>query len=155
MANKATATQSKTSYSYADCLEQSNKINWRISDVLGAREFDRSRRWLPLALSGVDSISCLNAEEKIKLTHIEMGAYSHIFGYVKEYIAPMVSALALEFKIDSRDGYDALTNFAAEEVKHMNLFKAIREKVDQTIGHQLTLLDGEKQVAKFVLSKNL
>src|SRR5262245_47813456 len=155
MTGEATTMQTKSTYSYGDCLEQSYKINWRINDVLGGREFDPSRRWLPPSLSGADGISCLDENEKIKLTHIEMGAYSHIFGYVEEYIAPMVSALALEFKIDSRDGYDALTNFAAEEVKHMNLFKAIREKVDQTIGHQLTLLDGEKQVAKFVLSKNL
>ena len=36
----------------------------------------------------------------------------------------------------------------------MNLFREIRSRVDQTIGFSLALLDGEKDVAKFVLSKN-
>src|SRR5215510_1180618 len=140
---------------YSDCLEKSYRVNWTIKDVLGDRAFDTSKRWLPSALSAADRITCLDDEEKIKLTHLEMGAYSHIFGYVEEFIAPMMSTLALDFKIDHREGFDALTNFAAEEVKHMNLFKEIRSKVDHTIGFSLALLDGEKDVAKFVLSKNL
>jgi len=149
------AAQKSPSYSYADCLEKSYRINWTIKDILGDREFDASRRWLPSALSGADRISCLNEEERIKLTHVEMGAYSHLFGFVEEFIAPLVSALGLEFKVDNREAFDALTNFAAEEVKHMNLFRQIRSKVDHRIGFPLALLDGEKDVAKFVLSRNI
>jgi hypothetical protein len=155
MANEAALAQHETDRTYADCLQKSYRINWKINDVLGDRDFDRSRRWLPAALSAADGISCLNDDEKIKLTHVEMGAYSHIFGYVEEFIAPMMSTLALDFKIDHREAFDALTNFAAEEVKHMNLFHEIRSKVDRAIGAPLALLDGEKDVARFVLSKNL
>jgi P-aminobenzoate N-oxygenase AurF len=150
----ATEVHRQPGYSYADCLEKSYRINWKISDVLGAREFDRSRRWLPSALSGADGVTCLSEEEKVKLTHVEMAAYSHIFGYVEEFIAPLMSTRALDFKIDRREGYDALTNFAAEEVKHMNLFREIRSKVNGAIGLPLALLDKEKEVAWFVLSKN-
>ena len=53
-------------YSYAECLQTAYRINWRISDVIGTHRFDRSRRWLPSGLSGVDQISCLTAEEKTK-----------------------------------------------------------------------------------------
>jgi hypothetical protein len=141
------------SYSYSDCLATSYRINWTIKDVLD-REFDRSRRWLPSALSGADHISCLNEQEKIKLTHIEMGAYSHLFGFVEEFIAPLMSTLGLDFKIENRPAFDALTNFAAEEVKHMNLFREIRHRVDQTVGFPLALLGGEKEVATFVLAQN-
>jgi hypothetical protein len=143
------------SYSYSDCLEKSYRINWTIKDVLGEREFDTSRRWLPSALSGADRISCLSEDEKIKLTHVEMGAYSHLFGFVEEFIAPMMSTLGLDFKIDNREAYDALTNFAAEEVKHMNLFRQIRDKVNRTVGFPLALIGGEKDVAKAVLSQNI
>jgi hypothetical protein len=122
--------------------------------VLESRQFDTSLRWLPTALSGTAHISCLNDEEKIKLTHIEMGAYSHLFGFVEEFIAPLMSTLGLEFKIDNRPNFDALTNFAAEEVKHMNLFREIRRLVDDSVGFPLALLDNEKDVAKFVLSQN-
>src|SRR5262245_4395645 len=105
MTNIGNPTQREPDYSYADCLEKSYRINWRISEVLGDREFDSSQRWLPSALSGADGASCLDEEEKIKLTHLEMGAYSHIFGYVEEFIAPMMSTLALDFKIDNREGF--------------------------------------------------
>ena len=39
-------------YSYEKCLENSYKVNWRIEDVIGGREFDPDRRWLPSRLSG-------------------------------------------------------------------------------------------------------
>ncbi|MCZ6544196.1 MAG: hypothetical protein O6913_00630, partial [Chloroflexi bacterium] len=64
-------------YTYADCLANSYKVNWRIEDVIGGQEFDLSKRWLPPQLSGADQIACLNDDEKIKLTQVEMGAYSH------------------------------------------------------------------------------
>ena len=55
-----------------------------------------------------------------------MGAYAHLFGYVEEFIAPTMVTLARDFAIDNRPAFDALTNFAAEEVKHMHLFRELR-----------------------------
>src|SRR5262249_15478811 len=49
--------------------------------------------------------------------------------------------------------FDALTNFAAEEVKHMNLFRELRGRIDEAVGFPLRLLDGQKDVARAVLSK--
>ncbi len=141
-------------YSYEKCLANSYRINWRIEDVIGGQQFDTSRRWLPAQLSGADAIGCLNDEEKTKLTHVEMGAYAHLFGYVEEFIAPTILHLAQDFEIDQRDGFDALTNFASEEVKHMNLFRAVRGLIDETVGFPLELLEGQKDVARVVMSKN-
>jgi hypothetical protein len=129
-------------------------VNWKISDVVGGRHFDVTRRWLPARLSGAAGVTCLAEPEKVKLSHIEMGAYAHLFGYVEEFIAPKVAALAGDFAIDNREAFDALTNFAAEEVKHMNLFRQIRTAVDDTVGFPLALLPNEKEVARAVLSKN-
>jgi len=141
-------------YSYSDCLEKSYRVNWTIHDLIEGQQFDLTRRWLPAKLSAANGLTCLTEDEKTRLTHVEMGAYAHLFGFVEEFIAPQMSMLALDFKIDNREGFDALTNFAAEEVKHMNLFRAIRRMVDSTIGTPLTLLGNEKDVARFVLSKN-
>jgi P-aminobenzoate N-oxygenase AurF len=140
-------------YSYADCLQKSYRVNWKIGDVVDGRRFDLSRRWLPAQLSGADAIASLRPEEKTKLTHVEMGAYAHLFGYVEEFVAPKMVALARDFEIDHRDAFDALTNFAAEEVKHMNLFREIRGRVDEAVGFPLALLPGQKDVARAVLSK--
>ncbi len=144
-----------TSYSYADCLEKSYQVNWTIDEVVADQHFGIGQRWLPPSLSGADGVEWLSEDEKVKLTHVEMGAYAHLFGYVEEFIAPQITTLALDFKIDHREGFDALTNFAAEEVKHMNLFRKIRQMVDASVGFPLELLGDQKAVAHFVLSKNV
>ncbi|HEX9822185.1 MAG TPA: diiron oxygenase [Methylomirabilota bacterium] len=143
-----------STYSYADCLQKSYRVNWKISDVIGGRHFDPSRRWLPAQLSGADRIACLAPAEKLKLSQVEMGAYAHLFGYVEEFIAPKMVALARDFELDNRDAFDALTNFAAEEVKHMTLFREIRAGVDAAVGFPLALLPGAADVARTVLSKH-
>jgi hypothetical protein len=129
-------------------------VNWKIGDVLGGRHFDTTRRWLPARLSGAGAVTCLAEPEKVKLSHVEMGAYAHLFGYVEEFIAPKVVTLAQDFAVDNREAFDALTNFAAEEVKHMNLFREIRTAVDDAVGFPLALLPNQQEVARAVLSKN-
>lgn len=143
-----------TTYTYAECLQNSYRVNWKIGDVVDGRRFDMSRRWLPAQLSGADAVASLSADEKTKLSHVEMGAYAHLFGFVEEYIAPKMLGLAQDFQIDHRDAFDALTNFAAEEVKHMALFRELRGRIDETLGFPLALLPGAKDVARTVLSKS-
>jgi hypothetical protein len=143
-----------STYSYADCLQKSYRVNWKISDVIGGRHFDPSRRWLPAQLSGADRIACLAPAEKLKLSQVEMGAYAHLFGYVEAFIAPKMVTLAQDFALDNREAFDALTNFAAEEVKHMTLFREIRAGVDAAVGFPLALLPGAADVARAVLSKH-
>lgn len=141
-------------YSYAHCLDNAYKVNWRIADVLGERQFDPSKRWLPHSLSGAPSSTCLNETEKRVLTQVELAAYAHLFGYVEEFIAPKVSSLARDFELGDRKAFDALTNFAAEEVKHMNLFRTVRDRINTQFGFEHSLLDGEVSTARFVLEKS-
>jgi hypothetical protein len=140
-------------YSYAECLTNSYRVNWKISDVIGGRHFDASRHWLPARLSGAGRIACLTGAEKVKLSHVEMGAYAHLLGYVEEFIAPTMLGLARDYEIDRREAFDAMTNFAAEEVKHMNLFREVRACVDGALGFPLALLPGAPDVAHAVRSK--
>jgi hypothetical protein len=143
-----------STYSYAECLQNSYRVNWKIADVIGGRHFDGTRHWLPARLSGAGRVGCLTPSEKLKLSHVEMGSYAHLFGFVEEFIAPKMIALARDFEIDRREGFDALTNFAAEEVKHMNLFREVRGRVDGALGFSLALLPGAPGVARAVLSKH-
>ena len=54
-------------YSYQDCLDKSLQVTWKEDDVLGGKDFDYSKRFLPNRLCGVDGIQCLNEDEKRKL----------------------------------------------------------------------------------------
>jgi hypothetical protein len=96
----------------------------------------------------------LDEEDRRRLTQIEMAAYAHLFGYVEEFIAPKMVTLARDHELQAGDAFDALTNFAAEEVKHMTLFREVRRRVDQALGFETALVGGEKETARFVLSKS-
>jgi hypothetical protein len=141
-------------YSYARCLQNSYKVNWKIDELLGDRQFDISKRWLPGALTGVPHVTCLDDEEKHKLTQIEMASYAHLFGYVEEFVAPKVTELAQDFAIERREAFDALTNFAAEEIKHMTMFRRLRDRVNETLGVDARLLGDQIGTARYVLSKS-
>jgi hypothetical protein len=141
-------------YSYSRCLQNAYKVNWRIDEVLGERRFDPAKRWLPAALSGAPFVTCLDADEKRKLSHVEMAAYAHLFGYVEEFIAPKVTELARDFEVEGREVFDALANFAAEEVKHMNMFRQLRDRVNATLGVETRLLGDQAATARYVLSKS-
>jgi hypothetical protein len=141
-------------YSYENCLKKAYQVNWKIEEVIGGRDFDTAKRWLPESLSAVSRLEGFTAKERRLLTHVEMAAYAHLFAYVEEFIAPKVSRLAQDYEIDERVAYDALTNFAAEEVKHMTLFKLLRDKVNQTVGFETDLIGNQAETAHFVLSKS-
>jgi hypothetical protein len=143
-----------STYSHAECLRTAYQVNWRIEEVLGNKQFDCSLRWLPTSLSGASKVTCLNEDERRKLTQIEMAAYAHLFAYVEEFIAPTMVGLAQDYEIEQRVAFDALTNFAAEEVKHMNFFRAIRDRVSETLGFEPELLGGQDQTARYVMSKS-
>jgi len=77
-------------YDYGSILETSLRINWTIADVVGDRELDFSRPFLPDAIAGVSGIRCLDEGEKLKLNHIRAFTYLSLFGLVEEYIVPSV-----------------------------------------------------------------
>jgi len=141
-------------YSYERCLERSYQVSWRIDDVLADREFDPSWEWLPHALSAAGELDFMSEGERRMLTHLEMASYAHLFGYAEEFVAPTVVGLAQDFELDHRIAFDALANFAAEEVKHMNLFRRVRDRINRDLGFDLELLGEQAENARFVLSKS-
>jgi hypothetical protein len=141
-------------YTYGGCLDQAYQVNWKVKDVLGALSFDLDRPWLPASLSGGPGLQCLTLDEKRRLTHVEMGSYAHLFGFLEAFIAPLMLDLARDTHGDNGLAFEALTNFAAEEVKHIQLFREIRRQVDQKLGFALNLIGDEAKVARMILRKS-
>ena len=79
------------SYTYQDCLDNSKKVLWREDDVLRGKYFDFSKRFLPIQLTGVAEIGCLNDYEKRQLNQIKSNGYCHIFAFVEEFVVPTVT----------------------------------------------------------------
>ena len=110
-------------YDYRSTLETSQRVNWKLEDVIDGRSLDFSKPFLPESLAGVNGIRCLNGREKLKLNQIRGFTYLYLFGLVEEYILPAV----IEHAEGSAHGDDyemrALLRFAEEEAKHIQLFK--------------------------------
>lgn len=95
-----------------------------------------------------------SAAEKVKLTHVELGAYAHLFACLEEFIAPTMTTLARGLEREDPATADALATCAADELKHMNLFREIRARVDDALGLPLTLLPDARQIVGVVLSRH-
>lgn len=142
-------------YDYRTCIQNSEKVAWRISDILheGAK-LDFSRKFLPEALSGAESLSFLSPKEKLALNHIRGNSYLYLFRFVEEYIIAMVVQ-----HIDAEifgDEYSlrALLRFAEEEVKHQQLFKKFGEIFERDFGTPCGVAGSPEEVAGFIMQKS-
>jgi len=141
--------------SYAECLPNADRTSWRISDVLGDHHFDVTRRWMPAPLSGADGITCLTRAEEVKLSHVELGAYAHLLGCLEEFIAPTMMRLSRDVELDDRAAFEAVSNIATEDIKHIGLFREVRARVNAALGFPLALLPEVGRVTSVVLGKHI
>ena len=81
----------KSRYSYKETLESSDKIGWRVEDVIGGdKRLDFGRPFLPESLARVESMDFLTKEEQLLLNQIRGYGYLYTFGLVEEFILPFV-----------------------------------------------------------------
>ena len=141
-----------TEYTYRDTLAVSERINWRVEDLIGGdKRLDFSQPFLPETLARVQPLSFLDAREKLALNHIRGHGYLYLFGFIEEYIVP--------FALDharSQQGDDhrlrALLRFAGEEAKHMHLFKRFREEFLEGFGTDCEVIGPAPDFARKVLA---
>lgn len=139
-------------YSYQTVLDTSQRIGWRIEDVIAGRTFDFSRPFLPEALAGVSRISCLSPSEKLALNHVRAFSYLYLFGLIEEYILPSV----IEHAGTRVHGDDvevrALLRFAEEEAKHIQLFKWFAAEFQRRFGTACKGIGPAKEIAAAILN---
>jgi len=139
-------------YDYRSNLEASQKVNWKLEDVIDGRTLDFERPFLPDSLAGVNGIRCLSAGEKLKLNQIRGFTYLYLFGLVEEYILPAVIEHA-EGNVHG-DDYEmrALLRFAEEEAKHIQLFKWFVMEFEKGFGTPCGAIGPAKEIAAAILN---
>ena len=140
-------------YDYRDTIVASQKVNWRIEDIIGGeKKLDFSKRFMPESLARVEELSFLNDAEKLVLNQIRGHAYLSIFGLVEEFILPFV----IDHVRPSLDEDDyrvrAFLQFAGEEAKHIQLFKVFKEEFRKDFATECKVIGPAADVAKEVLS---
>src|SRR5215203_5474546 len=143
----------RSGYDYRETIVASNKINWRIEDIIGDdKQLDFSRRFLPDSLARVNGLPFLDENERRVLNQIRGHAYLRIFGLVEEFILPFV----LDHVRPSLDVDDyrvcAFLQFASEEAKHIQLFKRFADEFKKGFGIHCAIIGPPAEVAKTVLS---
>jgi len=138
---------------YAECLRASEKIHWRVEDLIGGdRQLDFSRPFLPEGLARTQELTFLSPRERLVLNQIRGHEYLTMFGLVEEFILPFV----MDHARRDLDGDDhrtrAFLTFAEEEAKHIHLFKEFRRAFQAGFRGQCDVIGPPQAVAKEVLS---
>ena len=140
-------------FSYAKALAASEKINWRVEDIIGGtHRLDFTKPFMPESLARTASLDFLDDEARLKLNQIRANGYLYTFGLVEEFILPFVldHARPLLAKDDLRTR--ALLRFASEEAKHIHLFRSFEREFEAGFGTPCDMIGPADEVGKAVLA---
>lgn len=141
-------------FRYSVILSASSRAAWQIEEVVGpGAALDFTRPFLPEPLARTDELAFLSGQERLTLNHIRAHEYLCLFGLVEEFILPFVMD---HVRPDLPDPDDervrAMLQFAAEEAKHIQLFKRFHQLFTAGFGSQCQVIGPAEDVAKAVLS---
>ena len=142
-------------YRFDEILETSERINWRVEDLIGeSRRLNFGRPFLPEALARVEPLDFLTPRERTVLNQIRGHGYLYIFGLVEEFIVPFVLDHVRPVLHGNEARVRALLNFAGEEAKHIDLFKRFRSDFLESFGSDCEVIGPPEAIAQVILSKH-
>jgi hypothetical protein len=142
----------QTNYSYASALAASQRINWRVEDIIGGeKRLDFDKPFMPEALARIAPLDSLSAGEKLLLNQIRGHGYLYQFGLVEEFILPFL----LDHMRTRLSGDDArcraFLQFASEEAKHIDLFRRFRAEFENGFSTECEVIGPPEAIAEAVL----
>lgn len=146
-------------YSFKDCLARAERITWRVEDLIGGdKTLDFQRPFMPESFARTAELDFLTASEQRTLNQIRGHTYLAMFGLIEEFILPFVMDHAGPLIVKpmmAGDDYKARAylEFAAEEAKHIHLFRTFREEFAKGFGVKCDVIGPAEAVGQFVLSK--
>lgn len=140
------------SYSYEATLEAAHRVSWQVEDIIGDdKHLDFTKPFMPEALAGVQTIQCLNQEEKLILNQIRGNSYLYLFGVVEEFIVPLLVDHINRIGLDDIIATQAFLCFAEEEGKHIHLFRRFVEEFAAGFSTPCGVIGPAKAIADAVL----
>jgi para-aminobenzoate N-oxygenase AurF len=140
------------SYDYATILATSQKINWRIEDIIGGDNvLDFDRPFMPESLAQA-KLPFLSEEEQRTLNHIRAHNYLYLFGLVEEFILPFVLGHVQGRRLADDFETRAMLQFASEEAKHIHLFRRFSQDFELGFGIPCQVIGPPEAIAKAVLA---
>ena len=144
-----------TTNRYERTIETSKRVRWDIEkDVIRARRFDTTHKFLPDGLSLVDGFTTLSSDEKRFVSQIQGRTYANIFGLVERFINAKVLELSHDHWFGDQVALEALVRFSDEELKHQALFRRIDAMIDDVLPEGYRFDIDPNGVARAVLGKS-
>jgi hypothetical protein len=138
---------------YQRLLETSQRVNWRLEDLLGAgRRLDFTRPFLPETFARTEPLGFLNSAEKLKLNQIRARGYLALFELVEAFVVPFISGQSSDGKQTDPFRAPALRHFVDEEQKHRELFSAVLREFDGEFGTPCGLIGPAEEICQAILS---
>jgi len=139
-------------FNFRDVLAVSMRPSWTVEDVLppGA-ELDYTRRFMPEALARTEVIPFLSDDQKRILNQIRGHEYLALFGLVEEFVLPFVLDHARPHLSGDDYRVRALLQFAGEEAKHIQLFKAFHRLFTDSFTTECGVIGPAEAIAAEVL----
>ena len=142
----------KHNYTYQGALENSQKVNWCIEDIIGGdKKIDFTKPLMPESLAGVTKVSFLTPQEQLTLNQIRGHEYLSMFGLVEEFILPFVVDHARPQLQGDDYRIRALLQFAGEEAKHIHLFKQFRKEFENDFDSPCQVIGPAEDISRFVI----
>jgi len=146
------ANTTKGTYNYQDTLVASQRVNWRIEDIIGGdKKLDLGKPFMPESLVRVNELDFLSADEKLRLNQIKGHAYLVIFGVVEEFILPFLLDHVRPMLGDDDYRIRAFLQFASEEAKHIHLFRTFEDEFKKVFPVECNVIGPGSEVGKVVL----
>ena len=141
-------------FQYPTILAASKRAAWQLDDVIGpGAELDWSKPFMPENLARTAGLDMLSEAEKLTLNHVRAHEYLSLFGLIEEFILPFVLD---HVRADLPEADDvrvrAMLQFAAEEAKHIQLFKRFRDLFARGFGQGCEVIGPPEAVSKIVLA---
>jgi hypothetical protein len=139
-------------YTYEGAREASERVHWKVEDLIGGdKHLDFSKPFMPDSFARAESLTFLTPSERLKLNQIRGLGYLYTFGLVEEFIVPFVLDHARPMLHGDSAEVRALLGFAAEEAKHIDLFRRFRADFESGFGTPCQVIGPPDAVAKAML----
>jgi hypothetical protein len=141
-------------FHYPAILAASTRAAWQIDDVIApGAVLDFSRPFLPEQLARTAELEMLSERERLTLNQIRAHDYLCLFGVVEEFILPfLMDHIRADLPSSDDVRVRAMLQFAAEEAKHIQLFKRFHEAFTAGFGHRCDVIGPPDGIARQVLS---
>ncbi len=140
-------------FSYARALTASEKIDWKVEDIIGGeRRLDFTRPFMPEALARTSALDFLDAQTRLKLNQIRANGYLYTFGLVEEFILPFVLDHVRPVLSQDDVRTRALLRFASEEAKHIHLFRTFEREFEGGFGTPCDMIGPADEIGRAVLA---